>query len=331
MFEFGSGSLWLTPVSGNLAANPTPIEVGTLQDVSLDISFDLKMLYGQKQFPESIARGKGKITGKAKFGRFNSDLISQILFGSGGTRIAGAQAVQVDEPANLAGGNVTAAVIGASTGSGFNVGDLLAVTGGGGSGCILEVATESGGAISTFTILDAGTGYATTTGATLSVLTGAGTGAPTANITAAAATATYQAVNHSTAVLDLGVRRASTGVPLLKVASAPAIGQYSLNTSTWTYTFNVGDEVAMLVSYMNLAPVGGVTQQVSNQLMGTEPQCTIVFRTIFNGQEMIVLLYSAVVGKLTMASKLDDYTVPEVDFEAFANSAGKVIDIYAAE
>src|SRR5689334_12555436 len=58
MFEFGAGSLWGYPVGGNTATNPTPTFFGTLQDVSLDISGDVKQLYGQKQFPEAVARGK---------------------------------------------------------------------------------------------------------------------------------------------------------------------------------------------------------------------------------------------------------------------------------
>lgn len=330
MFEFGSGTIWFTPISGNEAANPTPIQVGTLQDVSLDIQFDLKMLYGMNQFPESVARGKGKISGKAKFGRFNSDLISQMLFGASGTRIAGSRAVSRDELANLAGGVITASVIhSGGGGAGYVTGDEVEPTGGGGSGAVFTV-TAVAGAVTTMVVTLGGTGYATTASVATLALSGVGTGL-VVDITASAAGATYQAVNHATAVLDLGVRQALTGVPLLKVASGPAINQYSLDMTTWTYTFNAGDETNKLVSYMHLAAGAGVTQQITNSLMGTEPICTVCFRTIFNNQEAIVLLYSAVVGKLTMASKLDDYTIPEIDFEAFANAAGQVIDIYAAE
>ncbi|MFX5222171.1 hypothetical protein ABTD21_19995, partial [Acinetobacter baumannii] len=44
-------------------------------------SFDVKELYGQGQFPVDIARGKGKITGKAKVARLNGLLVNSILFG----------------------------------------------------------------------------------------------------------------------------------------------------------------------------------------------------------------------------------------------------------
>jgi hypothetical protein len=78
---------------------------------------------------------------------------------------------------------VSAATVG-SGGSGFNVGDQLAVTGGGGTGAVLSVASVSSGAITGFNIVAGGAGYATTSGAALAVLTGSGSGSPTANITA---------------------------------------------------------------------------------------------------------------------------------------------------
>lgn len=78
---------------------------------------------------------------------------------------------------------VSAATV-ASGGSGFNVGDWLAVTGGGGSGAILQVASVTAGAIVTVTIVAGGSGYTTTSGASLAILTGSGSGSPTANITA---------------------------------------------------------------------------------------------------------------------------------------------------
>src|SRR5579859_4294479 len=81
MFEFGSGTLWGFPAGGNTAANPTPMKFGTLQDVSLDISGDVKQLYGQKQFPEAVACGKGKITGKSKFAAINGKTFNALFFG----------------------------------------------------------------------------------------------------------------------------------------------------------------------------------------------------------------------------------------------------------
>lgn len=83
-YGFGSGSLFGTPLTdatGTAIANPSPQLFGVLQDVSVDISCDIKELYGQNQFPVAIGRGKGKITGKAKFARMNGSLLNSLFFG----------------------------------------------------------------------------------------------------------------------------------------------------------------------------------------------------------------------------------------------------------
>src|SRR5947199_5327610 len=81
MFHFGSGTLWGYPVAGNLAANPTPMKFGTLQDIKLEISGALKELYGQNQFAEAVARGKCKIASKAKFARTIGRHVNDRVFG----------------------------------------------------------------------------------------------------------------------------------------------------------------------------------------------------------------------------------------------------------
>lgn len=92
-YGFGSGILWgrqLSDAQGNaLAANVQPlIRFGALSDVSLDISFDTKTLHGQNQFPLAVGRGKGKITGKAKFSQLNGAIMNMLFFGQ--TLAAGA-------------------------------------------------------------------------------------------------------------------------------------------------------------------------------------------------------------------------------------------------
>ena len=78
MINFGMGQLFFTPPG----SNQTPINVGTLQDVSLDISRDNKELVGSKAFAEDVALGKGKISGKFKSGRLNAGLLAAVLAGS---------------------------------------------------------------------------------------------------------------------------------------------------------------------------------------------------------------------------------------------------------
>lgn len=91
-YQFGTGTLIGTPVGGNMGANPTPMQFGTLQGVELDISFTNKELYGQKQLPVYSARGQGKVTGKATlasiFGKFFSDLFFGVTPTTGQTLVA---------------------------------------------------------------------------------------------------------------------------------------------------------------------------------------------------------------------------------------------------
>jgi hypothetical protein len=83
-YLFGAGKIFATPlqdVHGNPITNGTPVEVGVLQSTSVDISYDLKELYGRGQFAVDAARGKGSIKCKATMGRINGALLNSIFFG----------------------------------------------------------------------------------------------------------------------------------------------------------------------------------------------------------------------------------------------------------
>lgn len=83
-FQFGAGAVFGTQVidaSGVAVAVLKPVQLGTLQDVTLDISFESKELYGASQFPVAVGRGKGKITGKAKTASIDGRLLSEFLIG----------------------------------------------------------------------------------------------------------------------------------------------------------------------------------------------------------------------------------------------------------
>lgn len=98
-YSFGVGSMFATPQSDATGASilaPTPMEFGVLQDNSVDFGFDVKELFGRQQFAVDVARGKGKITGKAKAARLNGLLMNSIIFGqtlTTGTATAVSQSV----------------------------------------------------------------------------------------------------------------------------------------------------------------------------------------------------------------------------------------------
>lgn len=106
MYLFGSGELYLKPFGPNAAGNPTPQKLGTMQEVSVEISASQKELYGKNQFPVAIARTAGKINMKAKFANINAKTCNDLFFGN--TVAVGSKRGMIDE-AHTAGASVTIA------------------------------------------------------------------------------------------------------------------------------------------------------------------------------------------------------------------------------
>lgn len=122
------------------------------------------------------------------------------------------------------------------------------------------------------------------------------------------------------------------GQPLTKVASGPVAGQYSVNTATGVYTFASADTGAgVIISYMFTVSASGTQLNITNQMMGFAPAIQILLEAVYNNNQFNVLLYNAIASKLNFATKQEDFIIPELDFEAFANAAGQVIDIYSGE
>lgn len=87
-YVFGTGQLFATPVGGG-----APLKFGALQDVSIDLSADIKELYGQYQFALDTARGKTKVEWKASTGNIDANAFNQVYFGQ--TVEAGDELLQV--------------------------------------------------------------------------------------------------------------------------------------------------------------------------------------------------------------------------------------------
>ena len=138
--------------------------------------------------------------------------------------------------------------------------------------------------------------------------------------------------NSATFVADAGVLYAMTGLPLTLVASAPAAGQYSVNTSTGVYTFNSADAgKAVLASYTYTVSGAGQKFTVANQLLGTTPTFQAIFYTTFQGQAISLRLNNCTSNKLSFHTKLEDFIMPEFDFSCFADAAGNVMTWSFAE
>jgi len=72
-YRFGTGVLKATPEVGTEAI------FGTLQDVTIDISFSKKELYGEHQFPVDIVRTSAKVNIKAKWALINAQQFNDIF------------------------------------------------------------------------------------------------------------------------------------------------------------------------------------------------------------------------------------------------------------
>ncbi len=83
-FVFGPGIGWITPVSdayGNAISNPAPILIAAMQDIGIDMSAELKELYGGNSYAIAIGRGKQKLGIKAKNAQVHGHLWNSLFFG----------------------------------------------------------------------------------------------------------------------------------------------------------------------------------------------------------------------------------------------------------
>jgi hypothetical protein len=139
---------------------------------------------------------------------------------------------------------------------------------------------------------------------------------------------TYTTTNHSTFVADQGVVYASSSLPLKAVASNPTAGQYSV--SAGVYAFSSADAgAAVLISYTYTVTSSGESIAVSSQLIG--PSITFSANLFASdpstGKQFSVLLYNCVAEKLSFGTKVEDFLIPELDFQCFANAAGQVCQL----
>lgn len=136
--------------------------------------------------------------------------------------------------------------------------------------------------------------------------------------------------NSATWTEDLGVVYTATGLPLTQVVSGPTTGQYSV--AAGVYTFAAADTtLGVLISYRYTIPATGQGFTMGNPVIGTTPTFSARFKTTKNNLPINVSLHSCVSSKYTFQTKLEDYTIPELDFDCFADAAGNVLDWYYAE
>jgi hypothetical protein len=140
-------------------------------------------------------------------------------------------------------------------------------------------------------------------------------------------TYTIQVTNHSTFTANLGVVYASSGLPLQQVAGgSEALGKYSV--SSGTYTFASADASAAVLIDYQYTTTGGQEFTLANPLLGVQPVFQVVLNTQYTAptglKKADLTLFNCVSSKFSIDFKQDDFSIPELDFDAFANAAGNV-------
>lgn len=120
---------------------------------------------------------------------------------------------------------------------------------------------------------------------------------------------------------DLGVR-GPNGVPMTRVASAPTTGQYSV--AAGVYTFAAADTgLTMFINYQYTATSTSAKKlTVMNLPMGYAPTFRADIYVPYGGKSLVITIPQCIASKFSIATKQDDFLVPEFDFEGFADASG---------
>lgn len=124
---------------------------------------------------------------------------------------------------------------------------------------------------------------------------------------------------------DLGVVYAASGKRFNRVTTPSGAGQYSVNFSTGIYTFSSADAAAaLLISYTYNVTTSGSKLTITNQVMGTTPTFKATFYSTYAGNGTALRLNACTANKLSLPTKVDDWTINELDFSAFADASGTI-------
>lgn len=143
-------------------------------------------------------------------------------------------------------------------------------------------------------------------------------------------TATYATANAATFVADLGVYYNSGGRTRFGYTTgAPSAGQYAVNLGNGVYTFNTGDiGQSIAVSYVYTVAGTGKSITINNHFMGYTPTFIGTFyssRTTLGGSGQLTLrLNECISSRLSFPSRIDDYNIPDFDWQAFSSGSNVV-------
>lgn len=146
------------------------------------------------------------------------------------------------------------------------------------------------------------------------------------------ASATFTVTNGATYATDFGLYNTVTGLWMTRVASAPAAGQYAVNTTTGVYTTNAAQNAQLLrASYSYASAATGSTVTYGNQLIGASVTFRVSLVGKFKAADGITRSYyknyaAVQCFKLNQSMKLDDWLMPQLDMSAQDDGSGNVFN-----
>jgi hypothetical protein len=150
---------------------------------------------------------------------------------------------------------------------------------------------------------------------------------------AVAASVTPTAAAGDGIYVDQGVINLTNGLSMLRVASPPAVGQYSFTPSTSistpaSYTFNASETAVNVELTFLLTVTTGSTLTLTNQLMGFAPVCQAYLGNSFRGEIDAVQLNAVTLGQFSKPTKQEDFWVSDLDFSANCDAGGTLGQFY---
>jgi hypothetical protein len=82
----------------------------------------------------------------------------------------------------------------------------------------------------------------------------------------------------------------------------------------------------VVISYEYQQSTTGGRITAYNQLMGAAPQFSLRLGNVYQSNKLNLILYACIATKLSFNFKNEDFTIPEMDFSAFADSLGRYFD-----
>jgi hypothetical protein len=118
---------------------------------------------------------------------------------------------------------------------------------------------------------------------------------------------------------------ALTGIPLVRVASAPATGQYSVNNVDRQYTFAAADTLlGVLIDYAYTVSAERQHHHDHEPALGHDAELRVALPIKYGSGTLYLHLNSCISSKLSFATKIEDFLVPDFDFKAFADASDTV-------